>query len=69
MDHAYIFGKRKPNVKENAISRERLDEIRESLRVNGVLPPWFDPKTECYGCNHHEYLDCMKCNEEETNGI
>ena len=65
-DHAYMFGKRKPNTKENVLSRERLDEIKESLRINGILPPWFDHETECYGCEHHEYLDCMKCNEEEN---
>lgn len=65
-NHAYIYGKRINGAKENTISRERLDEIKEGLRINGILPPWLDPETECYGCEHHEYLDCMKCNEGDN---
>ena len=30
-------------------------------REDIIVPPWFDPRTECYRCMKHTYEDCMKC--------
>lgn len=25
------------------------------------IPPWDNPKSECYGCQTHSMADCEKC--------
>ncbi len=26
-----------------------------------IVPPWNDDKSECFGCQQHEYENCCKC--------
>lgn len=29
-----------------------------------IVPPWFDPRTECYRCMRHSANNCDKCNSQ-----